>query len=142
MKIKQAKTKTELDKAYELLEEVFIDEVGLTKKELRKYDEQNVDTYLVLLKDQVVSVVQVFFENGNITMDWLATREEYRGKGYAKKLMDYILEKLSKQDIEKVEINSHIDLVSLYQDWGFEKTGEPKPDESGEMHVEMEYRFN
>ncbi|MFB6181761.1 MAG: hypothetical protein ABEJ24_02585 [Candidatus Magasanikbacteria bacterium] len=50
-------------------DEVFIDEVGLTKKELRKYDEQNVDTYLVLLEDQVVSVVQVIFENENTIMD-------------------------------------------------------------------------
>ncbi len=136
--IKQAKTKTELKKARELIKEVFIDEIGIGKTELKKYKDQDVTTYIVLLDGKVVSVVQAIFNN-YVKLGWLATRKEYRGKGFAKQLMNYVIEKLKEQEVDEIKINSHIDLVSLYKELGFEKIGRPKPDESGELHVKMKY---
>ena len=135
MKTKQAKTKTELEKARSLIKEVFIDEIGLDKSELEKYKDQDVDTYILLLDNEVISTVRAVFAD-EVKLDWIATKKEYRGRGYAKQLVSFVLEDLSCD----IFINSHIDVVGFYEKLEFEKIGDPKPDESGELHVRMSKR--
>lgn len=132
MKTKKANTKSELEQARSLIKEVFIDEIGLDKTELEKYKDQDVDTYIVLLDNEVASVVQVIFTN-EVNLDWLTTKKEYRGKGYAMELVNFVCEDLSCD----IFINSHIDVVGFYEKLGFEKIAEPEPDDSGELHVRM-----
>lgn len=70
----------------------------------------------------LASIVSLFIEGRDIQFRKLATRPEFQCKGYASKLIKYILDYANEMEFNKVWANSRVNVYPFYEKLGFQKT--------------------
>ncbi len=70
----------------------------------------------------------------------VAVKENQRGKGYGRKLLDYLLAYAKKSGFEGVELSAVDTAVGFYEKLGFVKQGNFYL-EAGAMHIYMIFKF-
>lgn len=91
------------------------------------------DRYLFFAKvnDELVGMVAAYQEDGerlrHTAYVWgVYVREEFRGKGIGKKLMEVLLAELQKNNVEKASLNvntAQSNAIKLYESLGFQTIG-------------------
>ncbi|MCR1026056.1 GNAT family N-acetyltransferase [Cellulophaga baltica] len=69
-----------------------------------------------------VTVVSLFFENDNAQFRKLATLESEQGKGYASKLLDFIIAYAKTKKAKKLWCNARVNKTNYYKKFGLKET--------------------
>lgn len=91
--------------------------------------------------DKPVSVFSIFLKDGEIQFRKFATLQEYQGKGYGAKLIEWLLDYVKDMKFSRVWCNARIDKVDYYKKFGFVET-EEKFEKNGHLYTIMEMRFS
>lgn len=92
-------------------------------------EESNPNTKYMIIDNVAFIGYSIYFERAEI--DYLYVKEEYRNKGYASKLVDYVI----KQNFENItlEVNKkNVPAINLYKKFNFEIVAERKQYYKGE----------
>lgn len=88
----------------------------------------------------LASIVSLFIEGRDIQFRKLATRPEFQRKGYASKLIKYVLDYANEMEFNKVWANSRANIYSFYEELGFQKTANTFT-KNGHDYVVIEYKI-
>lgn len=82
------------------------------------------DCYVTYNKNDIISVIEVIYSLDKVAYLYgVSTNLCYRKKGYATKLLTYVLKEFKKKDIKSIELTVSKDNnagISLYRKFGFE----------------------
>jgi len=73
-------------------------------------------------KNTLVSVASLFKTDNDLQFRKLATLNEFQGKGYGSKLLQYIIEFAQSEGCEKIWCNSRVSATSFYKKFSFTET--------------------
>ena len=91
--------------------------------EFVKLEEDNSGLHFgVFDKEKLVSIVSCFIIDDEMQFRKLATLEEYRSKGIASLLLQYIFQLAKDNDLRKVWCNARSDKRSFYEKFGMRDT--------------------
>lgn len=95
-----------------------------------------------LFKDsELISVISVFFRDGEAQFRKFATDKNEQGRGYGSALLSYLMEEIRQKDVTKVWCNARSEKTLFYQKFGMEIRGEKYYRGSIE-YVKMEKTFS
>ncbi len=77
---------------------------------------------------------------GEIKIERLATRKEFRGKGIAKGLLSHMITDIKQHNPKRIWLNSQCHAQKFYEKCGFIPVSDAF-DMHGTLHIEMEYKF-
>lgn len=90
----------------------------------KEYIETN-PVYNLVIEDKIIGYYSFFHESENtIKLDNLFVLPEFIGKGFGKILMNDFLNRLKKNDVQKVILNSERNTETFYTKFGFVKIGQ------------------
>lgn len=96
--------------------------------------------FVAIIEGKIVSTVRVRESALNeIKIERMATKKEYRGKGFSKGLIDYVLKKIEELKPKRIWMESQVYAQEFYEKSGFKPISEPY-DLWGIPHVMMEYK--
>ena len=83
--------------------------------------------YVLTLNNRIIGVIGYSldkYETNNYWLGWFYVHKKYQGKGYAKRLLDYIARKLKRKGARKIFVDTSSDefynrALTLYLDNGF-----------------------
>jgi len=109
--------------------ETYFDEIEF-KKILNGMDMNNVTVWIIEKENKIISTVTILYENKfihNISkiahIEDVCTLKEFRGKGYGKILLDYVINEVQKEKCYKITLYCKDELEEFYKKTGFEKKG-------------------
>lgn len=100
----------------EIRKEVFVKELQIIDYELTDDDDLDCN-HLVIFIDKIIIAIGRISSNGFISK--LAVKKEYRGKGYASKIINESISYVKKLNLEMVRLESLIELIDYYQGFKF-----------------------
>ncbi len=141
--VKEVTTQEELELCKEIRKSVFTEEQGIPVKiDIDKYDDFNKDTmhFLVYLNNEAVGTGRyIKLSNERIQLQRLAIKKEFRGKGYARKLIIFIEEYAKKNNINCIELHAQYHARDFYSKLGYSCVSEKYIEkETGIEHINME----
>ena len=93
------------------------------------------------LDEKPIGCARIRYVDGKAKLERIAILEQYRGKGYGKKLMEFLVDYCRKKDVSGITMNAQYYLLDFYKSLGFEPVGE-KFLEAGIEHIEMSFRVD
>ncbi len=115
----------DIERLFEIENQCFEPHIAETREELEAIlSNPGITTIVAYDKDKIIGMASCFLknkENGNIYN--LVVPKEYRGKGIAKKLTDFIIKRFSLLKIQKLYLEVHesnLPAINLYKSFGFE----------------------
>ena len=136
IKIKFVKNSDELNLAYQIRENVFIKEQGVSRNMERDKFDKVAKHIIVFFKNNPIGCARIRFVNGKAKLERIALLRNYRGKGIGKKVIDYLIVYCKNKKIKKIYMNSQYYLKNYYAKFGFEPIGKPFM-EAGIKHIKM-----
>lgn len=110
----------ELDIYLNKLSNTEIDISKLYDNNNRLMDKTNIGSfYLLVVNGKTVGIVTVWDNRGEITLNNLYIREEYRGNGYCSELINYILKDIKEDYIVLGVYHNNIIANNVYRHLGF-----------------------
>lgn len=132
MKIEEAKYEDILS----LRQEVMYPNQDLS---LAKVSNDGEGIHLGIYEDNIlISTVSIFLQNRSLQFRKLATKKEFRNKGYATSLLKYIIAYANQFSFNKVWANARIQALPFYLQLGFRET-EKSFSKNGYDYVIVEY---
>lgn len=127
----------ELQKAYTVRSIVFIEEQKCPyDEEFDEFDFSSIH-FLGTIDNEPISTARIRFINDCIKIERIAVRKEFRGQSVGKGMVSFVLAYINNLPTKKLIIHAQSYLLKFYQDFGFEKLGEPFM-EVGIEHFYME----
>ena len=125
--------------ALRLRVEVFMIEQGF-KPGWEPDEDDKVSRHFIALVDGVVVSVARFreFAPGEIKIERMATRKDFRGKGVGKEILEFMLKEIETLSPEKIFLMAQTRAQVFYEKCNFKAVSEPF-DEYGVEHITMEY---
>lgn len=74
------------------------------------------------IKDELVSVISLFFDNSEAQFRKFATLEKHQGKGYGTILLNEIMSIAQENKLSKVWCNARVEKSSFYEKFGMKAT--------------------
>ncbi len=132
--------KEQLDKVFQIREEVFVIEQEVDPAE--EYDEfENTSThFLAMLNGYFAGTARWRFTDKGVKLERFAVIKSMRGKGVGQALVKAVLDDIAdhpKSKGKKCYMHAQLDAVPLYAKFGFEQVGEMF-EECGILHYKME----
>ncbi|GGH20020.1 GNAT family N-acetyltransferase [Mucilaginibacter phyllosphaerae] len=132
--VKQINNLADLEKAFAIRHEVFV--LGQNcPAELERANEEESVHYLATVDDEPAGAARWRKTADGYKLERFAVLAKYRGFGVGQQLVKTVLAGLP-ADANYIYLNSQIPAVSLYEKFGFEKTG-PEFTEAGIRHYKM-----
>jgi len=132
-----------LDEFYAILKlrmEVFIVEQKSIYQDIDDLD-QEADHLLGFDDGNLIAYLRVYSAEGKIHIGRIVIFKEWRGKGFAKDMMNKCLSELqSKESHEPIVMSAQTYLKNFYESLGFKIVGSPY-DDGGVEHIDMELRL-
>jgi len=128
----------ELKGAFEVRRRVFIEEQGISEGlELDGHDEEALHM-VVADEGRVIGTDRVLFPaTGQAKIERMAVLKPFRRRGIGRRIISFLEEELSKQQVEQVDLHAQWPVVAFYRSCGFEETGSPFW-EAGIKHIKMQ----
>lgn len=137
IKIILAKKEQEINDAFSIRGQVFIDEQGINKSIVFDEHDASADHFLIKLNNKPVGSLRVRYpQKGVAKIERLAVVQSLRGQRIGTKLIKFVLDYLKDKKIKKVTLDSQSYIKSLYEKLGFIKDGD-EFEEVGISHVKM-----
>lgn len=95
---------------------------------------------IVSLEGKTIGCARIHAVEGRLKLERVAILKAYRGHGYGKQLMYYLLAYCQAQKAPEVMLHAQYYLKQFYKELGFEPRGEPFL-EAGIKHIEMSMTF-
>ncbi len=124
--IKELDSKKDSDLLFEIVkyEDEIFREASVGNWNIKPFSKYGKVFALLSEKDEIVSVIEVLssFDREKAYLYGVSTSKQFQGKGYGKKLLDYVLKYLIKIGIKIVELTVDEDNIiaqNLYSQFGF-----------------------
>ena len=139
IKIRLAKNKKELEQVYKIREIVFIKEQKVAKNiEKDKFD-VTAKHFILYYKNKSIGCARIRFINRNAKLERIAVLKKYRGKGFGKIIVDYLIKYCKSKKMKKIFMNAQYYLKDYYKKLGFEPKGRIF-EEAGIKHIKMHFK--
>ena len=86
-------------------------------------DEEGIH-YGLFNEQNLISVVSLFIENKKAQFRKFATQTAFQGNGYGSRLLAYLMEEITQQDVDKIWCNARKDKTGFYKKFGMQKTSQ------------------
>ncbi len=138
LEIKLLKNLDNLKEALEIRKKVFVVEQNVPP-ELEWDEMDKMATHFLLYLDKIpIGTARVFKKESDWYIGRMAILKEYRGKGYGKIIMEYIMDFLNAMNPEKIIIHAQTTVLGFYRKFRFNEIGDEFLD-AGIKHREMIY---
>ena len=103
-----------------------------------EFDGKDTEAKHVLLfsNETPIGCARIRFPNNKAKLERIAILKRYRGKGYGKVIMEYMMAYCKRRGVHTIYFNSQYYLVSFYEQFGFKAQGRPFQ-EAGIKHIKM-----
>jgi len=131
-------TSSELEGAFEVRRQVFVDEQGIPESLV--FDDYDRQALHMVVQDggTVIGTARVLFLSANqAKIERMALLEPFRGKGIGKKVISFLDEELRNRQIQRVVLHAQYGAVPFYKSCGFTQLGSPFW-EAGIRHIKMQ----
>jgi len=133
-KVKKVADPAELEKVFAIRKEVFVGEQNCPP-ELEWEHEDESNHFLATVNDEPAGASRWRKTDKGYKLERFAVLKEFRGEGVGQALVQAVLNDLPK-DADYVYLHAQVQAVTLYERFGFEKTG-PEFEEAGIRHYKM-----
>ena len=129
----------ELNQAFNLRVEVFVDEQKVPKElELDEFDESALHV-IALYDNKVIGCGRIIFEGNEAKIGRVAVKESFRNQKIGYQLMSKMIKISKNKGFEIISLHSQVQVVPIYEIFGFRKVGEIFLD-AGIEHINMIYK--
>jgi len=131
----------ELEEAFEMRREVFVEEQGISEDLV--FDGHDGEALHMVVKDgqRVVGTARVLLLADNqAKLERMAVLKPFRHKGIGRGIVSFLNEELKNRQLEQVVLHAQYEVVAFYKSCGFEESGLPFW-EAGLKHVKMQKRL-
>jgi GNAT superfamily N-acetyltransferase len=132
------------------IKEVFIDQILPIRQQVmwpekpidfvRVPEDENGIHFGLFVEENLISVVSVFIHRQEAQFRKFATLEQFQGKGYGSKLLQYIFDFLEAKNTNRIWCNARISKAGYYQKFGMTTT-DATFEKEGMEYVGMERVF-
>ena len=139
IKYKEVQTINEFIDAIRLRVDIFIKEQGFEPGWEPDEDDKTSRHFIVIVNNKIISTAR-FRETskGEIKIERMVTKKEYRGKSVGTGLVKYMLNEIMKLKPKKIWLRSQVQSQKFYEKCGFKAFSEPF-DMWGIEHIDMKY---
>lgn len=137
--IREIKDKNELDEIFRIRKEVFVKGQNVPKELEIDGEDDKATHIIVLLNNKAIGCARIRFVDNKCKLERIAILNEYQGKGYGKKLVQFLI-KFCMSKKKKIYMYAQYYLKDFYSDLGFKEKGEIF-EEAGIKHIEMVYEM-
>lgn len=116
-----------------MLEEIPYEEILATRKEVMypdkdlefvKLPDDNIGLHMGYLEQgKLIGIVSLFLKDRVLQFRKLAVKDEYQGKGYGSKILQWVVDYANDMKLDRVWCNARKDKTSFYKKFGFTETG-------------------
>ncbi len=128
-----------LQKAFQIREEVFVNEQNVPKEEEYDEFEKSSSHFIAYFNNEIAGTSRWRTTEKGIKLERFAVLKPYRSKGVGYELLKTMLEDINTNEENKTKqkyLHSQVTAVNLYRKGGFKEVGE-QFDECGIMHYKM-----
>ncbi len=136
LKIKKVENNKELEETFNIRKIVFIEGQNVSVDIEMDGLESIGEHFIVYYEDKPIGCARIRTENKIAKLERIAIMKEFRGKGFGKKLTNFLIEYCKQKDIEKIKIHSQTYVADFYEKLGFIPVGDTFF-EAGIEHIEM-----
>jgi len=142
LKIRLVKNKKELEKVFKIRIIVFVDEQKVPPElELDEFDTLSKAKHVIMLyKGKPIGAARIRFPKNNAKLERLALLKEYRGKGFGKAIIEYMVEYCQKKKPKEIVLHGQCYAENFYRKCGFIPRGKIFMD-AGIKHIEMYLKY-
>lgn len=116
--------KNNIEKAFDIRRKVFIEEQNIPLElEIDGIDEKAKSIILELDKNPI-GTARLIDQDNKMYIGRVAVLKEYRNKGYASKMIEFLLDEAKNLNINKIYIHSQSTAKNFYEKLGFVEFGE------------------
>jgi predicted GNAT family N-acyltransferase len=136
LEMRIAKSKDEIKQAFWIREQVFMIEQGMPRHvEFDKYDDSAYHV-VAYLENKPIGCARMRKIGSRIKMQRIAILSKYRGKGFGKRIVKFMVNFGKKQKVSELFMNAQHYLKHFYESFGFRARG--KIFKEGKIdHIEM-----
>ncbi|MDT8861711.1 GNAT family N-acetyltransferase [Alkalihalobacillus sp. MEB130] len=136
MKAVKVKTKNQLEEAYKIRTEVFVDEQNVPiEEEIDQYEDEAIH-FVIHQSEKTIGAGRLRFVDGYGKVERICIAKEARGTGAGRELMKVIEETAHREGVEKTKLNAQIQAQEFYRKLGYETVSGEFLD-AGIPHVTM-----
>lgn len=136
LKVKFVENSQELEQVINIRKTVFIGEQKVPVEiEIDGLDPKS-EHVIAKLSDETVGCGRIRFINNYAKLERIAVLKEQRGKGYGKKITNFLIKYAKEKNVKEIKLHSQINVVGFYKKLGFKTRGE-KFLEADIEHIEM-----
>jgi len=131
----------ELEEAFEVRRQVFVDEQGISDDLV--FDGHDREALHMVVKDgeRVIGTARVLFlADHQAKLERMAVLNPLRHKGIGKGIVSFLNEELRNRQLEQIVLHAQYGVVTFYKSCGFEELGMPFW-EAGIKHIKMQKRL-
>ncbi len=137
--IRPVTNRAEMFVAWSIREQVFVQEQNVPLELEKDELDESATHVLAFLDGEAVGTGRIYQDDLNLSVAKLgrvAVLPHARGNGVASAIIEGLLEYACENSFEKIEIHSQLEVIKLYEKFGFRKTGSIF-EEAGIPHQEM-----
>lgn len=135
-KIKIVKNKKELEHVMKIRETVFVIGQNVPRDiEIDEFDKV-AKHVIVNYKNIPIGCARIRFVKGKAKLERIAILKEYRGKGFGKIIMNYLINYCKSKKVYGIYMNAQYYLKDYYKKFGFKPIGKTFM-EAGIKHIKM-----
>ena len=109
-----------IDDVYEILHEAFNDEAWNMEQLLSSFNNSSNAYYGMVLNGKIVSIISLLITVDDINILDIATKNDYKNKGYATRLIDYVKSIKNEAQTISLEVKESNDIaINFYKKQGF-----------------------
>ena len=129
---------SELQSAFEVRRQVFIEEQGISEDlELDGYDQEALHM-VVKEGERVIGTARVhFLGTGQAKLERMAVLRSFRRRGIGRRIISFLNEELRNRQIKQVVLHAQYSAIVFYKSCGFEESGLPFW-EAAIKHIKMQ----
>ncbi|MCD6318277.1 GNAT family N-acetyltransferase [Candidatus Aerophobetes bacterium] len=91
---------------------------------------------IVKYRGKTIGCARVRFLENKAKLERIALLEDYRGKGFGREIMNYLIRYCKRKKVEEIFLHSQSYVKKFYEKCGFKPRGKPFL-EAGIKHIEM-----
>ena len=136
LKIKLVNTKKELEQVLRIREIVFIKDQRVAKSRERDSFDDDAKHVIVTYNAKPIGCARMRFVHNKAKLERIALLKEYRGKGFGKQIMEYLIKYCKRKNPQEIVMYAQYYLKNFYNKCGFKERGRIFMD-VGIRHIEM-----
>jgi len=138
LEIRIVKNKKELNDVFKIREIVFVNGQNCPWEcEMDGLDD-SAKHIIVKYKGKTIGCARIRFPGNRTKLERIALLKEYRGKGFGRELMNYLIRYCRRKKVEEIFLHSQLYVKNFYKKCGFRLRGKIFL-EAGIEHIEMYY---